>query len=63
MRLPAELGAALRPHPDYPFEIADELQACVVGRGAEERLEIETGALKVVGLGPTLSLNWAMRKR
>jgi len=47
----------LREHPDYPFEITDELRGWIE-QNAEtgEYLRVEAGALKLNGAGPTLNL-------
>lgn len=57
--LPAEIDAALHQHPDYPFEIADELRGWVyVDSEAGEALRVEAGVLRMNGLGPTLNLRF-----
>jgi hypothetical protein len=55
--LPEQIKRALRQHPDYPFEITDELKGCICRDDkAGEYLKVEAGALRANGIGPTLNL-------
>jgi hypothetical protein len=55
--LPDELDAKLRAHPDYPFEIEDELKGWIChDEPAGEYLKVEAGKLGIAGAGPTLDL-------
>jgi hypothetical protein len=55
--LPMNLKRKYQDHPDYPFEIVDELKAWIFDQGlSTEYLTVEAGILGFVGLGPTLQL-------
>src|SRR3989304_2500693 len=55
--LPNRLEQALRSHPDYPFEIAEELKGWLCRDNTlGEHLKVEAGILQIDGAGPTLNL-------
>jgi hypothetical protein len=55
--LPSKLERQFENHPDFPFEITQELKAWITdGKSSPEYLIVEAGKLGVVGLGPTLEL-------
>lgn len=55
--LPKQIDQALRAHPDYPFEIIQELKGWLAhDDNAGEHLKVEAGMLKAEGIGPTLNL-------